>query len=85
MASRKHARPDSDDYTGKRPCQVEVEDRQGPVLKYNPGFLTQDRTCGACPGYTREELKVIAKSLGIKTRGMTKAELVKAIRACPLA
>ena len=86
MASRKHCRVDEDEEMtdfGKRVCPPHAPDDQA-ALKYNPSFVTESRTSIKDPGYKVDELRLIARRLGLNPKGMSKVELVAAIRACPL-
>ena len=83
MASKKHCLAEmesEDEPTSKR---TEFEPSQ-EVLVYNPTCLASERTSLNCPGYTVEELRKIARRLGIAVRGMSKSDLVTAIRTRPL-
>ncbi len=83
MASRKHCREDFEvEPKGKRSCQLDAPP-DDDELKYNPSFLTAERTCPSSPGYTVDELRAIGRRLGIVVRGLTKTELVEAIRSKP--
>lgn len=85
MASRKHCRVDEDESidASKRVCPPHATDDQA-ALKYNPSFVTESRTSIKDPGYKVDELRLIARRLGLNPKGMSKVELVAAIRACPL-
>ncbi len=78
MASRKHCL-DEHEEEEPRSKRTEFEPSQ-EILVYNPTCLVIERTCLNCPGYTVEELRKIARRLGIVVRGMSKSDLVKAIR-----
>ena len=85
MTSRKHCRIDEEEEVvdaSKRVCSLDG-DEQAP-LRYNPSFVTEQRTCTKLPGYTVDELRKIARIFGLNPKGMSKVELVSAIRACPL-
>lgn len=85
MASRKHCLKESEtelDSCCKRRC--DGNESEGTVLQYNPSYLAVERTSLNCPGYTVEELRKIARRLGISIRGLSKSELVSAIRTQPL-
>ena len=80
MASRKHCLEDRElEPERKKNCQLGGDE----VLKYNPSFLATQRTSVSCPGYTVDELRAIARRLGIAVRGLSKVELVEAIRQRP--
>ena len=83
MASKKHclAEMESDEEPNSK--RVDFEPSQD-ILVYNPTCLASERTSLNCPGYTVEELSKIARRLGIAVRGMSKNELVTAIRTRPL-
>jgi hypothetical protein len=86
MASRKHCLSEAEselDYQCKRFCHGNDTD-EGKVLQYNPSYLAVERISLNCPGYTVEELRKIARQLGISIRGLSKSELVSAIRTQPL-
>ena len=85
MTSRKHCRIDEEEEVidaSKRACSLDG-DEQAP-LRYNPSFVTEHRTCTKLPGYTVDELRKIARIFGLNPKGMSKVELVSAIRTCPL-
>ena len=85
MTSRKHCRIDDEEEVvdaSKRVCSLDG-DEHGP-LEYNPSFVTEHRTCTKLPGYTVDELRKIARIFGLNPKGMSKVELVSAIRTCPL-
>lgn len=83
MASRKHCLDNPElEPERKRSCQLDAPS-DDEVLKYNPSFLTAERTSLSSPGYTVDELRSIARRLGISVRGLSKTELVDAIRCRP--
>ena len=83
-ASRKHARFEPEDLQEDKRCRHDdTSSTEVPILKYNPSFITDHRTCPTSPGYTVEELRKIARKLGIMPKGMSKMELVAAIRTKP--
>lgn len=84
MASRKHCLSESEEQEDEPSAKRAEFEPSQEVLMYNPSFLASERTSLNCPGYTVEELRKIARRLGIMVRGMSKSDLVKAIRARPL-
>lgn len=84
MASRKHCLSESDDGEDEPIAKRSDFDSSQEEVLYNPTCLAFERTCLNCPGYTVEELRKIARRLGIVVRGMSKSDLVKAIRTRPL-
>ena len=83
MASRKHCLAEMESEDEPRSKRVDFAPSE-EVLVYNPTRLASERTSLNCPGYTVEELRKIARRLGITVRGMSKSELVTAIRTRPL-
>ena len=83
MASKKHCLPEMESEDEPRSKRGEF-DPSAEILLYNPTCLASERTSLNCPGYTVEELRKIARRLGISVRGMSKSDLVTAIRTRPL-